>query len=217
MMAMRFHILRTCNLADVVIWDSHPLALGATPKQVIIDGILQLTNPHTVKKPKAVQLVPKTPNFDKEAADAVKYEGLPSLLPSRVRQGGVVFANVSSLLLNHRDRGIYDAFEARGKSSPGIVVVSEHGGIYCAGPGVECAWGLSVNDRPVVDLAGGSLQPGLVTVGSNIGVQEIAMESSTTDGPAYNLLAGDLPAIIGGTGYLPRAVDGLMFGTRDAL
>ncbi|EKM54391.1 uncharacterized protein PHACADRAFT_258201 [Phanerochaete carnosa HHB-10118-sp] len=216
----RIGYLKPVYDADVVIWDSHPLALGATPKQVFIDGIPQLVDPHTAEKPTAAQSVPKTPNFDQEAADAVKYGGLPPLLPSRVRTGTIVFANVSSLLLKDGHRDIHDAFEAHASSLPGVVVisVSEKGAeIMCAGPGGVCVWDLSAENTEVVDLAGGSLQPGLVTVGSNIGLHEIIMEGSTTDGPIYDLLAGDPPTVVGGAGYLPKAADGLMFGTRDAL
>ena len=57
--------------ADLVIWDSHPLSLGATPKQVIIDGIPQLPTPYIVEKPDAFQVAPKVPNFDKEAKETV--------------------------------------------------------------------------------------------------------------------------------------------------
>ncbi|GJE95461.1 carbohydrate esterase family 9 protein [Phanerochaete sordida] len=216
----RIGYLKTGYDADVVIWDSHPLALGATPKQVYIDGIPQLADPFTVEKPAMAQRAPKTPDFDQEAANAVKYEGLPPIAPTRVKTGTIVFANVSSLLLKHPRRELYDAFEARGSSEPGIVVmeVSErHTGIVCAGPGEECAYSLAADNLDVVDLAGGSLQPGLVTAGSYIGLSEIPMERSTGDGPMYNLLAGDPPSIAGGPGYLPKAVDGLMFGTRDAL
>jgi imidazolonepropionase-like amidohydrolase len=61
--------------ADVVLWDSHPLALGATPSQVFIDGIPQLKG-LKVEKPKSLQEVPKTPNFDKEANLTLKVESL---------------------------------------------------------------------------------------------------------------------------------------------
>ncbi|KIJ40954.1 hypothetical protein M422DRAFT_256128 [Sphaerobolus stellatus SS14] len=66
--------------ADIVIWDSHPLFIGATPKQVYIDGITQLSNPHIIDKPAAFQELPKVPNFDKEKEAAVKWEGLPPLV-----------------------------------------------------------------------------------------------------------------------------------------
>jgi imidazolonepropionase-like amidohydrolase len=52
--------------ADIVLWDSHPLSLGATPRQVFIDGIPQLDGT-IVEKSKVLQSAPKTPNFDKEA------------------------------------------------------------------------------------------------------------------------------------------------------
>ena len=58
--------------ADLVIWDSHPLALGATPIQVIIDGIPQLPARFVVEKPHSFQVVPKVPNFDKEANSTVR-------------------------------------------------------------------------------------------------------------------------------------------------
>ena len=41
-MSHRIGILREGVDADVVLWDSHPLRLGATPRQVWIDGVIQL-------------------------------------------------------------------------------------------------------------------------------------------------------------------------------
>ena len=58
--------------ADIVIWDSHPLALGATPIQVIIDGIPQLSTKFVVEKPESFQVAPKAPNFDKESNQTVR-------------------------------------------------------------------------------------------------------------------------------------------------
>ncbi|KAJ7892589.1 hypothetical protein B0H14DRAFT_3427995 [Mycena olivaceomarginata] len=55
--------------ADLVLWDSHPLALGATPIQVFIDGIPQLHNALFSSKPDAFQHVPQTPSFEKEVRD----------------------------------------------------------------------------------------------------------------------------------------------------
>lgn len=200
---------------DVVIWDSHPLALGATPKQVFIDGIAQLISPHNVEKPPSAQRAPKTPDYDKEAANAVKYEGLPPLEPLKTRGGIVVFTNVSNVWLRSPDDTIYDAFEAHSNSGQGVAVV-QNGRILCQGMGSDCAT-LLTGGHETMDLHAGALQPGLVTVGSSLGIQDIAMESSTTDGIVYNLLAGDAPVIAGGAGYVPKAADGLMYGTRDAL
>ena len=65
-MAHRIGILQLNSDADLVLWDSHPLQLGATPKQVWIDGIRQLGNPVVGEKGEAMQRVPKTPDWERE-------------------------------------------------------------------------------------------------------------------------------------------------------
>ena len=126
-----------------------------------------------------------------------------------------MFTNVSSVWLRAPDSAVYDAFATHASPEAGVVVV-QNGRIVCQGPGSQCASAMDA-DAEMIDLDAGSLQPGLVSVGSSLGLQEIAMEPSTVDGLAYNLLAGDPPAIAGGAGYVPRAADGLIYGTRDAL
>ncbi|THG99926.1 hypothetical protein EW026_g2506 [Hermanssonia centrifuga] len=205
--------------ADIVLWDSHPLALGATPTQVIIDGIPQLSSPHKIAKPHSSQSSPHTPDFELEIAEAIDHAGLPPLGPLISRDGLVLFTNVSSLWIKTSDSlDLMDMFQSNLHGSPGSVVVSQ-GRIICHGMDSACA-GYTLQDGAVVavvDLQGGSLQPGLASVGSMLGLQEISMEQSTTDGEVYNVLDTDPPSIVGGVGYLPRAVDGLVYGTRDAL
>jgi imidazolonepropionase-like amidohydrolase len=70
--------------ADIVLWDSHPLNLGATPLQVFIDGIPQLENQPLIPKSSRVQHAPATPNFNQEAQLALhvrcsNYSGLHSI------------------------------------------------------------------------------------------------------------------------------------------
>lgn len=69
-----------------MLWDTHPLALSATPIQVYIDGIPQLSIVASVDerlgaKPGSFQAAPKVPNFDEEVRETLKWEGLPPLLP----------------------------------------------------------------------------------------------------------------------------------------
>lgn len=193
--------------SDLVIWDSHPLALGATPKQVFIDGIPQLESPVSVEKPKTFQKVPETPNFDKEAADAVKYEGLPPLEPIKSVQGTVVFINVKSLTTREKAG-------AKSVGEPGVVVVHE-GKVMCAGAEEICASFFSESEE-TVDLQGGTISPGLVSFGSPLGLEEIEAESSTSDGYVYNPFGKGTPEIAGGDTALIQAADGLTFATRDA-
>ena len=74
----------TSNRADIVLWDSHPLALGATPQQVWIDGIAQLGHASPVPPPSAPPVLvgppkqgpafaeaPPVPTWDAERAEAV--------------------------------------------------------------------------------------------------------------------------------------------------
>ncbi|KAJ7841313.1 carbohydrate esterase family 9 protein [Mycena olivaceomarginata] len=128
---------------DLVIWDSHPLALGATPAQVFIDGIPQLESPYVVEKPKTFQHAPSVPNFDKEAQEAVEYDGLPPLEPTAVKIRPIVFVNVKSAST--------ELFLATDGGTLGTVV-AENGHITCVGVYAT-----------IIDLEAGSISPGLRT------------------------------------------------------
>jgi hypothetical protein len=200
----------------LVIWDSHPLALGATPAQVFIDGIPQLDVPHVVPKPETFQDLPKVPNFDREAEAAVVFEGLPPLLPERTSADVILFKNVNSVILpRHGD--LAEAYSALGDET-GVVVI-RNGDITCYGSEVAC----SLDDRTgdervrVVDLQGGAISPGLLTYGSPLGLQEIEAEPSTGDGSVFDPLAGRVPKLVGGDIPIVRAVDALQFAGRDSL
>ncbi|KAJ7793926.1 hypothetical protein B0H14DRAFT_2392986 [Mycena olivaceomarginata] len=199
--------------ADVVVWDSHPLALGAAPKQVFIDGIAQLDKPYTSVKPKSAQHAPTAPNFDKEIADAIKYEGLPPLEPQPAKSDVVVFRNVGTIFLkNPATRRVSEVFTS---ASAGGVVVVEKGRIVCSGTQAACPAALSRSDALHLDLEGGFISPGLVSYGSDLGRTHIPGEASTGDGPVFDELRSPVPPIIDGIAI--KAADGLLFGTRDAL
>jgi len=202
--------------ADLVIWDSHPLALGATPAQVFTDGISQLDFPHVVSKPGTFQDLPKVPNFDREAEEAVAFEGLPPLLPERASADVIFFTNVNSVILSRRG-DLAEAYSALGDET-GVVVV-RNGKITCYGPEAACSLDdLTEGDRVrVVDLQGGEIFPGLLTYGSPLGLQEIEAEPSTGDGSVFDPLAGRVPRLVGGDIPIVRAVDALQFAGRDSL
>ncbi|KAJ6577348.1 carbohydrate esterase family 9 protein [Mycena capillaripes] len=191
--------------ADIVVWDSHPLAIGATPSQVFIDGIPQHPKPYISKKPASQQSAPKTPNFDQEIKDTIKYEGLPPLEPATRTSGVVLFRNVSSFWQR-------DESGVRMSQSADNVLV-KGGNIVWSGSDAELTF---LEDALTVDLQGGSIAPALVSAGSQLGLQEIAMEPSTADGVVFDPLSMEIPTILGEY-TLMRAADGLRFGTRDAL
>ncbi|KAI0643981.1 carbohydrate esterase family 9 protein [Trametes meyenii] len=204
--------------ADLILWDSHPLALGATPQQVWIDGIAQLEAPHLLSKPPPLQVRPKTPNFDKEAEEALKYDGLPPLEPKPSRSRTVVFTNVSAIYLRE-GRAIREFYAAHGEISAARAgeAVVQNGRIACIRTmRNSCRYAID-DDAEYIDLEGGAISPGLVTVGSSLGLEEIRSEASTSDGTVIDPLSHVVPEIVGGDGALIRASDGLQFGTRDAL
>ena len=210
--------------ADLVLWDSHPLALGATPQQVWIDGIPQLATPHTLSKPDAFQSLPKVPNFDAEAKEALEYDGLPPLEPQSSAKHTVIFANVSSVLVrtdSAKSVGIKELGPSDGSSTGQMWAVAQGGRLVCAdAPSSECvqsALRQNSADVEVIDLEGGSIAPGLTTFGSPLGLEEISGEISTRDGTAPDGLTSSVPGLAGGGSALIRASDGLQFGTRHAL
>ncbi|KAI0653864.1 carbohydrate esterase family 9 protein [Cubamyces menziesii] len=204
--------------ANLILWDSHPLALGATPQQVWIDGIAQIDAPYLVSKPAFLQKPPTTPNFDKEAEAALKYEGLPPLVPKPAKARTVIFTNVTSVYLRD-EQGVNEAFTARaGTRDVGVVVVRD-GKLSCIGNADSaCASSVAIGEEAeYINLEGGAVSPALVTTGSPLGLEEIRSEPSTMDGYVLDPLTETVPQIAGGEGAVIRAADGLQFGTRDAL
>jgi len=200
-----------------VIWDSHPLALGATPSQVFIDGIPQLESPHVIHKPSTFQKTPKVPVFDKEASETVIYEGLPPLHPRKSTGETTIFTNVTSVYIK-ASGAVQQAFSAREETASGVVV-TRNGSMTCFGAQEICltSGALDDPDISIVDLQGGSISPAFVSFGSPLGLQHIEQEPSTNDGNVYDPLVVPVPKVLGGDTAIVRAVDGLLYGSRDAL
>ena len=229
-MSHRIGILAESADADVVLWDSHPLQLGATPRQVWIDGIAQLGHPSSpipdpaappvlVGKPKAgpsFAEVPPVPNWDVEREEAVEYEGLPPLGPKKLIKGKVVLKNVHEVFVR-TEEGIKEEWSAKSGKISGTVVLT-NGKISCIS---EEGWCLQDANKDKVDLEidlqGGAVGPGLMTFGSPLGIEEITQEQSTGDGLLYDPFSGNTPKILHDTAAVVRAVDALQFGTRNAL
>ena len=206
---------------DLVVFDSHPLALGATPKQVYIDGIPQLESPFTVEKPKKLQEAPKVPKFDKEAEDAIKYEGLPPLLTEKNRlTGDVLFTNVENVYMpdgSNINRSRLLSENVDGEEFPPSVLVQK-GQITCIGRCTQEEVTARTRDVTIIDLEGGALSPGLVSFGAPLGLEEIQAEKSTNDGALIDPLTTVTPKILDdGEGGVVRAADGLSFMGRDTL
>ena len=211
--------------ADVVLWDSNPLRIGATPVKVWIDGQIQIPVPLrtgeeggniVVGKGKDGQWwreVPSVPNWDEERKKAVEWDGLPPL-EGKEESSKIVFTNVKEVWTRGADGIVKSLYE--GRDELGVVLVKS-GKIICAGSVTTCVPTEANYGGAFVNLHGGSISPGLMTFGSPLGLEEIAAEPSTGNGILYNPFIKDIPSILGDVGGVVRAVDALQFGTRNAL
>ncbi|KAI8989306.1 hypothetical protein BDB01DRAFT_718349 [Pilobolus umbonatus] len=175
--------------ADLVIWDREPLELGASPLQVIIDGV---------------------PIFeDHPIQSAVLKKGDISEGSSRVTEekNKSQMTDAKSFILNNAR---YSFLGPELKEGPIQLVVKE-GSIICIG--VDCSSSIvsieSTQDVPLpeYDIQGGYILPGLIGVGSSLGLIEIKAEPTTGDGIGSPSRSTDPNDII-------KAVDGIKLGTR---
>ncbi|CAE6451909.1 unnamed protein product [Rhizoctonia solani] len=198
--------------ADIVVWDSHPLTLGATPQQLYIDGIAQLSDPVVVTKPSTFQRIPATPDWGNAPEEAIKYDGLPPLQSSsgKDKSQTVVFTRVKDVWT-----GSSGELQLQSLPAESVVVVS-NGRIACTGSASRCS--ASLSHAKIVDLAHGSLTPGFISFGAPLGLEEISAESSTNDGRVPDPFdKNGVPKVAGGDDLVVRAVDGLSFAGRDTL
>lgn len=147
---------------SVVIWDSMPLTLGATPVQVFIDGIPQLDSPHVVAKPHLQSIPPSSSNAEAGAIEAVASDGNPDRSPKQFLKSIVYTGVRSAFSVNDGDVqqvfGSSDLSSSFEKHELGMVVI-EGGKIICVG--LECE-GVDLKGLTSVDLKGGSILPGCV-------------------------------------------------------
>ncbi|KAK5136213.1 hypothetical protein LTR08_003820 [Meristemomyces frigidus] len=147
--------------ADVVVWDSDPLSVGAAPVQVWIDGTPQYVDPVELEKPAPEPLKP-----DVALANAVT---------EKTEKTSVIFSGVSSVLSPGDERQLV------GNGRDNRVVVQE-GVISCVGQCLdEVAAALSSGIK-VVRLRNGHIVPPLTSFGTYLGLAEIAGEDITQDG-----------------------------------
>lgn len=187
---------------DVVLWDSHPLSLGAIPQQVIVDGILQLPLYHISGPDSANELLPPTPPTFSEAAVAASIS--PDLPSPRNLSANAVFVNISEIFLPGNINGL----DHLTSSTASLSLVVKNGEIVCAG---DCS--LSPEDLQYsTNLQQGTILPPLISFGPALGLEVFESEPSTSDGaiPASSLQ--DLAKLV--AGGIARAADGISFGDK---
>jgi hypothetical protein len=170
--------------ADIVVWDSHPLSVGATPLQVYIDGRA------TLDRKKVAESQSKVIAEKKFSSDAPKHR---KVLSSEVKEelcgrldriaGRIVVRGIKESFLDYQP-------PIESDSSPtNLTMVIEGGNIDCFG--TVCA--SATADDTVIDLENGYVLPGLTAVSVSLGLLEIPSEDRTSDGTVSTSSSGSNP------------------------
>lgn len=152
--------------ADIVVWDSHPLSVGATPLQVYIDG-----RP-TLDEDKARETLFRS-SENKRIRPEPKMKASPAYgVCERLAKGKTVIVGITrSYLKSANGASMVDGE---------LQVVLEDGKVICHGSSSDC---LSARaGAHIVVLKDGHVLPGLTAVSTTLGLTEIATEDQTGDG-----------------------------------
>ena len=147
--------------ADIVLWDSDPLSVGATPTQVWIDGAVQFKDPFELNKPATGPISP-----DANLTEDLSMEEV---------LGNVIFKGISHVYLE----GKSEIFETPQES----VALVQGGAIICIGLCVDELAATDTSITSTVVLQNGYITPPFTAFGSALGLVEIDAEPDTHDGP----------------------------------
>lgn len=219
--------------ADIVIWNTHPLQLGATPAQVYIDGIAQLKRPHVPSGtlPRSLsQLVANKPQgrFDHEiervgnaTSEIIAFEANSFRIPTH-KVEKVTFKNVGKVF--KRDASSKNGIRALdlgahvdGETYTGHVILRAGELTVC----LDAACAAAQSDE-VVDLQGGAILPGQTSFGSTIGLSDVSSEHEASDGRVLDPFKQPGSVVSNLRSALldwpvSRAVDGLQWGGNELL
>lgn len=158
--------------ADVVVWDSHPLSVGATPVQVYIDGIATLEDKSTLN------VVPRFHSKDMNQPQSRIRTVLPASEkkeicdPAMSKNGKVTIKGITKSYLNPHSSS---------ESSDGnLTIVLNDGKVICLDTESICL--LASQNSSTITLQNGHILPGITAYTNNLGLTEIVMEDVTTDG-----------------------------------
>ncbi|KAH7144490.1 hypothetical protein B0J13DRAFT_555361 [Dactylonectria estremocensis] len=147
--------------ADIAVWDSDPLSVGATPVQVWIDGKAQFDDPVELSKPLSAPITP-----DESLGEVVVEK------PAMVND--VLFSGVTRVLLSDNNK-----YESEAGS---FNVVVSKGKISCIGV-CEAEFKTSAaSGAKAIALEHGYLFPAFTGVAGTLGLNAIDAESTTDNG-----------------------------------
>ncbi|KAI9312586.1 hypothetical protein BX666DRAFT_1984528 [Dichotomocladium elegans] len=196
--------------ADIVIWERHPLRLGARPKHVFVDGYeLDFTASWFPREKKASIESQKarstlSPSFSKDENNdrhSLPRASNPSMtLDGHDSADKACRADINTFVLRNISR-IYSG-PSKTYAGKSISLVVTEGLVTCIG--ADCV--SQAPSIPTFNLQGGVIIPGIISTGGPIGMSEMINEPGTYDGYSVtNIRNPDLLKTV------VRAADGLHF------
>lgn len=193
--------------ADIVVWDSHPLSVGATPRQVFIDGVATL-DPQKVEESTARVVTQEGGNkhqgAEKPSMRSTISPEVKEEVCTKAQEPGRAFIitgirksfldEYPSLLPSSAQKG--SRLDDNNNNNNNITLVIDNGQVICLGlssssSSHDCdpaeAQLYETHDRENIvtfALQNGHLTRGLTTVTSALGIAEIPMDPATGDGLA---------------------------------
>lgn len=181
--------------ADIVVWDSHPLSIGATPKQVFIDGVASL-DPQKVEENTAHVMFQEGSNkhqgADKPSMRATISTEARQEICTKAQEPGRAFV-ITGIKKSFLDEypGVLPSAEKQETQPVNITLVIDDGKVTCLefSTSQECgpaeAQLYETHDRNTIitfDLKNGYLSRGLTAVTAALGMNEITTDPATGDG-----------------------------------
>jgi imidazolonepropionase-like amidohydrolase len=154
--------------ADIVVWDSHPLSIGATPLQVYIDGKATL-NPQKVAESGLIA--------ENQSASETPKQRMPISSDLREFCDDQIATGKKLIITGIRESFLEHAADLG--SSGNLTMIVQNGKAICFSE--ECE-DTSTDDATVLHLENGYVLPGLTAVSVSLGLIEIPSEKSTVDG-----------------------------------
>lgn len=161
--------------ADIVLWDSHPLSVGATPLQVFIDG-KDILDPAKVESSRS-EIV--SADSGENSAPATRFSPsieIKELTCNEAEKSG------AKLIITGITKSFLDGALQKVTSNEKLTMVIDGGKVVCFNSYESCI--SASTGGLVIDLKDGHVLPGLTAVSVALGLAEIASDATTGDGTA---------------------------------
>lgn len=158
--------------ADLVVWDSHPLSVGATPLQVYVDGRETIDEKLANDNSRTASTSP---------CASARQSRIRPFFDETTRAETCARINGSTSVVVTGIKGSYlSDYDMQMTSEDSYTMVVESGRVACFGISSSC---FTTDEAiPTIHLQNGHVLPGLIAVTTGLGLGEIGAEKSTQDG-----------------------------------